>query len=346
MLMMPHNPPEYAGYIEAAGYQKVKDLYAWIYDVGVPMNPIIEKLAARVRDRERITVRPLELGDFEREAERLRVIYCGAWTRTGSCRRPRRVPPAPRSYVPASIRVARCAPIDGRPVAGVAVPDINQVLKGTDGRLFPGLIRSPSQDDHRPGEAALPGCSPGIVGTDLSSSAAGPIASSPDALSPPRVLVGAEDNRDINQPAEQAGARLQDLPRLSESARVSRRVALTGATGFTDATCRRISLHRGHRGGATRVAAHGSRGRRSSVRRWPRRRCARPSEAQVPWFISPASSTRWIPASTRRSMSKERGQLLRQRSRWAPASFTCRAWPLRGQRPPPLHGPKTTRPIR
>ena len=46
MLMMPHNPPEYAGYIEAAGYQKVKDLYAWIYDVGAPMNPTIEKLAA------------------------------------------------------------------------------------------------------------------------------------------------------------------------------------------------------------------------------------------------------------------------------------------------------------
>ena len=28
MLMMPHNPPEYADYLETAGYRKVKDLYA------------------------------------------------------------------------------------------------------------------------------------------------------------------------------------------------------------------------------------------------------------------------------------------------------------------------------
>jgi hypothetical protein len=56
----------YAGDIEAAGYQKVKDLYAWLYELGAPMSPTIEKLAARIRDRERITVRPLELGDFER----------------------------------------------------------------------------------------------------------------------------------------------------------------------------------------------------------------------------------------------------------------------------------------
>ncbi len=30
MLMMPHNPPEYAAFIEAAGYGKAKDLYAWL----------------------------------------------------------------------------------------------------------------------------------------------------------------------------------------------------------------------------------------------------------------------------------------------------------------------------
>jgi len=28
MLLMPHNPPEYAAFVEAAGYTKVKDLYA------------------------------------------------------------------------------------------------------------------------------------------------------------------------------------------------------------------------------------------------------------------------------------------------------------------------------
>ena len=60
MLMMPHNPPEYAGYIEAAGYRKVKDLYAWLYDLDRDIEPAITKLAARVQAKHRIVVRPLE----------------------------------------------------------------------------------------------------------------------------------------------------------------------------------------------------------------------------------------------------------------------------------------------
>src|SRR6185295_1313172 len=33
MIMMPHNPPEYAAQLEAAGYRKVKDLFAWLYQI-------------------------------------------------------------------------------------------------------------------------------------------------------------------------------------------------------------------------------------------------------------------------------------------------------------------------
>ena len=31
-IMMPYNPPEYPDYAEAAGYHKVKDLYAWLFE--------------------------------------------------------------------------------------------------------------------------------------------------------------------------------------------------------------------------------------------------------------------------------------------------------------------------
>ena len=51
MLMMPHNPREYAGFIESAGYRKVKDLYAWLYDIERGIDPIIERLAIRMRER-------------------------------------------------------------------------------------------------------------------------------------------------------------------------------------------------------------------------------------------------------------------------------------------------------
>src|SRR5262245_51334423 len=33
MVMMPYNPPQYAGFVERAGYGKVKDLLAWIVDL-------------------------------------------------------------------------------------------------------------------------------------------------------------------------------------------------------------------------------------------------------------------------------------------------------------------------
>ena len=81
MVMMPHNPPEYAEHIEAAGYRKIKDLYAWLYEIGRPIEPAFAKMAARVQREHRIVVRPFDLSKFARETGRLREIYCGAWDR-------------------------------------------------------------------------------------------------------------------------------------------------------------------------------------------------------------------------------------------------------------------------
>jgi hypothetical protein len=146
MLMMPHNPPEYAEYLETAGYRKVKDLYAWLYDLGRDLEPAIVKGAARLQQRRRIVVRQLELREFEREIERVRELYCGAWAHNWGF-----VPPTAAEFRRLGSelrqifdpRCAVCADVDGRIVAcAVALPDINQTLRGTDGRLFPlGLLR-------------------------------------------------------------------------------------------------------------------------------------------------------------------------------------------------------------
>jgi hypothetical protein len=146
MLLMPYNPSQYGHYLEAAGYGKVKDLYAWLYDIRRPVTPIVAKLAAHVKEKHRIVVRRLELKHFAREVERMRIIYCGAWERNWGF-----VPPTPAEFrrIAAELkpifdpRCAVCAEIDGQPVAcAIAVPDVNQALKGTNGRLFPvGLVR-------------------------------------------------------------------------------------------------------------------------------------------------------------------------------------------------------------
>src|SRR2546428_12582289 len=76
----------------------------------------------------------------------MRAIYCGAWEHTWAF-----VPPTEDEFRRLATelkpifdeRCAVCADVDGAPVAcAIAIPDINQALKGTNGRLFPsGVIR-------------------------------------------------------------------------------------------------------------------------------------------------------------------------------------------------------------
>jgi len=145
MILMPHNPREYAAFIEAAGYQKAKDLYAWIYDVA--REPVAMARAARhLKNRRGVTIRPFNVREFQRESARLRELYNAAWERNWGF-----TPPTPREFARLAKemkpildpRIALCAEIDGRMIACVvAIPDVNQALKGTGGTLFPtGLIR-------------------------------------------------------------------------------------------------------------------------------------------------------------------------------------------------------------
>ena len=144
MLLMPHNPPEYAAHIESAGYGKVKDLFAWRYALAGDVPPFVERAARRLREKHRVTTRPLNLKEFTSEVEQLRALYCAAWERNWGF-----VPPTADEFrrIASELKpifepqCSVCAEVDGRMIAClVAVPDINQALKGTSGRLFPSTI--------------------------------------------------------------------------------------------------------------------------------------------------------------------------------------------------------------
>src|SRR5262249_31845381 len=224
MLLMPHNPPEYAAHVEAAGYHKAKDLYAWICDIDVPLPPVIARLAARVRDKHGIVVRPFKLSEFRREVERLRIIYCAAWEKNWGF-----VPPTANEFRRLATelkpifdpRCAVCAEVDGQPVAcAVAIPDINQALKGTSGRLFSLaiprlLLRKRYVDQIR---LLLLGVDAryralGLYPLLLSALQAQVKGSQYKRVEFSWVL---EDNRDINQAAELGGARLYKTYRIYE----------------------------------------------------------------------------------------------------------------------------------
>ena len=224
MLMMPHNPPEYATFIESAGYAKVKDLFAWLYDFSTTPPAAVARLGPRLRDKHGIVVRPLRLSEFTTEVERLRVIYCAAWERNWGFVAPtqdefRRLATELKPIF--DERCAVCAEVNGVPVAcAVAVPDINQALKGTTGRLSPTtlfrlLLRKRYITQMRllllgidPAYRTL-GIYPLLLHELHRQVAGGPYRRAEFSW----VL---EDNRDINQPAENAGARHYKTYRIYE----------------------------------------------------------------------------------------------------------------------------------
>lgn len=224
MLLMPHNPPEYAAHIESAGYAKVKDLFAWMHVLQRELPPVFVRAAQRLRDTHKITLRPLNLAEFTSEVERLRAIYCAAWERNWGF-----VPPTAAEFRRIATelkpifdpRCTVCAEVDGELVAClVSVPDINQALKGTNGRLFPfGLIRLLLRRRYISQVRLL------LLGIDARYRGLGlyPLL----IVEWHRQLQGTayaraefswvlEDNRDINQPAEAGGARRYKTYRIYE----------------------------------------------------------------------------------------------------------------------------------
>lgn len=147
MVMMPYNPPAYAGYIERAGYSKAKDLFAWVIDLpGAIHTERLARVVARFKARHGLTIRSVDLSAFDREIGRFVDVYCRAWAGNWGFVKPtaaesRQLASELRHVVDADLVTA--AEIDGRLVGcAIALPDLNQAFKGTGGRLFPlGLVR-------------------------------------------------------------------------------------------------------------------------------------------------------------------------------------------------------------
>jgi hypothetical protein len=140
-ILMPYNPPAYPAFVEGAGYSKVKDLFAWDLDLTAPVPERVARIADRVRDRFGITIRCVNLKRFDAELDVLKGLYRTAWLDNWG-------------FVPPTDAEIRQLAIDLRPVAdpelilfaemagepvgcAVSIPDLNQVLKRMNGRLWP-----------------------------------------------------------------------------------------------------------------------------------------------------------------------------------------------------------------
>lgn len=138
-IMMPHNPPYYAALLDACGLTKVKDLYAFELSSSAQPPEKVVRIAEKMRVREGITVRPVNMKDLDAEVRRIKDIYNSAWEKNWGF-----VPftEAEFDHLAKDLKtivrpeLALLAEVKGEPVAfSLTVPDANQAIRAADGRL-------------------------------------------------------------------------------------------------------------------------------------------------------------------------------------------------------------------
>ena len=140
MTMMPYNPPYYSSLIEGAGYKKIKDLYAWRYEVGdLPEAPL--QIAKEVEKYPGLKVRPLDKKHFEEDVEKIMKVFNSAWSNNWGF-----VPLTSREVKKSAKdlklfmdpEVAFLAEVNGNP-AGMClgIPNLYELIRGLKGKLFP-----------------------------------------------------------------------------------------------------------------------------------------------------------------------------------------------------------------
>lgn len=140
-IMMPYTQPYYIDFAERYGFEKAKDLYAFIKYAKDGIPPRIEKIVNRIRKRTNVKIRPFNMKEFDRDVQFLKDIYNDAWEKNWGF-----VPMTSDEMDATGEKLKQFvdpelvlfAEIDDKPVAvTVTVPDINQVLKKLNGRLGP-----------------------------------------------------------------------------------------------------------------------------------------------------------------------------------------------------------------
>jgi len=141
MLGITYNPPYYLSLLEKWGLTKAKDLLCLKIGPFVKMPEYLDRAMVRIEKRNRFSVRCLRMDQFHKEIDILWGIYNSAWERNWGF-----TPMTCGEFSFAAdemkhfIQPEFCfiAEIKGEPVGfSLTLPDLNQVLKTLDGKLFP-----------------------------------------------------------------------------------------------------------------------------------------------------------------------------------------------------------------
>ncbi len=147
VVLMTYNLPYYPAFIEAAGFVKAMDLLAWNADLAmlkVDMPPKVQHVVGKVKERYNLSIRPVDMSQWDDEVARLKKIYNSAWERNWGF-----VPftDAEIEHFAASLKLVIDPDLvfvvehEGETVGfSLTVPDVNQPLR----RIRPGPSRASS----------------------------------------------------------------------------------------------------------------------------------------------------------------------------------------------------------
>lgn len=145
-ILMAYNPAYYVHLVEAYGFAKAKDLFAYYVHKDKVFTERSVRVTEALKKREGIAFRPLNMKDFNNEVKTIRDLYNRGWSRNWG-----EVPMTEEEfqYVARDLKpvvnseLVIIAEVKGKPVGfALSVPDLNIVLKkNKKGYLIPGLIR-------------------------------------------------------------------------------------------------------------------------------------------------------------------------------------------------------------
>lgn len=140
-VMMGHDSPAYQSWIESAGYAPARHLLTYELDITKDFPPIVQRIVAAGRKNPRITVRPVEIKHFDREAAIVIDILNDAWsgnwgfvpfTRKEAEYGGKKMTPLIREDL------NMIAELDGEPVAFMLTwSNANEPIKAIGGKLLP-----------------------------------------------------------------------------------------------------------------------------------------------------------------------------------------------------------------
>ncbi len=146
VVMMPYNQAYLPKLAERFGLKKAMDLLAYKLISNDPIPERVQTVADRMRRRAGITLRSINMSDFDNEARRINSIYRDAWEKNWGF-----VPMTEEEFFHMARQLKQIidpnlviiAEHEGKPVAfSLAVPDVNQALIHLNGKLLPvGLLK-------------------------------------------------------------------------------------------------------------------------------------------------------------------------------------------------------------